>query len=76
MKQRAVQVAPVHVATRNAAVNAGSSWQELKESALVVLRARARDEIARELSGAVVAAEVQLERLRVCVKACGDWTEA
>ena len=64
--QRAVQVTPVHVATRNAASNTTISWHELKESALTVVRPRLREEVMEELEPAlermIVAGEVQATR--------------
>ena len=68
MVQRAVQAAPAppaRVAMRDVAVNT-VSWQEIKNSAMVVARAEARDNVLQEiepaLERAVVAAEVQATR--------------
>ena len=66
MVQRCVQAAPAQVATRDAAVSGGTTWEELKQKALAMAQARAHEDVLREfepvLERAVVAAEVQAER--------------
>ena len=67
MVQRAVQVVPAHVATRtrDAAVDGGVSWEDLKKAAMEVAQAKAREDVLREfepsLERAVVAVEVKAE---------------
>ena len=75
MVQRAVQATMVCVATRNAASNT-ISWQELKQRAMMEMRANAREEVLEEfepaLERAVVAAEVQATRAAAKLKAAGE----
>ena len=75
MVQRAVQATTACVATRNAASDT-ISWQELKQHAMMEMRANAREEVLEEfepaLERAVVAAEVQATRAAAKLKAAGE----
>ena len=48
MVQRAVQVVPAHVATRDAAVDGGISWEALKQAAIEVTQQKAREDVLRD----------------------------
>ena len=79
MVQRAVQMAPVRVATRNVA-SGTINWHELKQNAMVDMRAKAREEVHGEfdpaLERAVVAAEVQAACAAAKLEAARDLKEA
>ena len=79
MVQRAVHVVPVRVATRNVA-SGTISWHELKQNAMVNMRAEAREEVLGEfepaLERAVVAAEVQATCTAAKLEAARELKEA
>ena len=82
MVQRAVQATPAppaRVALRDTAVNT-VSWQEIKNSAMVVARAEARKHVLQEIEPAieraVVAAEVQAERAAAKMRDACEYKEA
>ena len=79
MVQRAVQVTPARVATRNAA-NGTISWHELNQNTMERMRANARAEVLEEcepaLERVVVAAEVQVTRAATKLKEAHELKEA
>lgn len=69
MIQRAVQVAPARVATRDAAVSGGTDWETLKQAAMEIARAKVREEVQKEMEADLeraaqraATAEVQAQR--------------
>ena len=79
MVQRAVQVTPARVATRNAA-SGTTSWHELKQNTMERMRANAREEVLEEFEPAlervVVAAEVQVTRAAAKLEEARELKEA
>ena len=79
MVQRAVQVTPARVATRNAA-SGTTSWHELKQNTRERMRANAREEVLEEFEPAlervVVAAEVQVTRAAAKLEEARELKEA
>ena len=79
MVQRAVQVTPARVATRNAA-SGTISWHELNQNTMEKMRANAREEVLEEFEPAlervVVAAEVQATRAAAKLEEARELKEA
>ena len=79
MVQRAVQVTPARLATRNAA-SGTTSWHELNQNTMERMRANAREEVLEEFEPAlehvVVAAEVQVTRAAAKLEEARELKEA